>query len=135
MSEQSLDDPVIGLLLQQMGSKAVPQGMNPDAFDDARTPRCQSNNAVKLAPTRMLPAVAGEQPGLAGRHPSLLARGPPPVAQQLEKVGREHDIPILLPPRFREGRLLPCSTRMTMRSRSISVSFSETTSDARSPVA
>src|SRR6516164_9855571 len=118
-----------------MRGKAVPQRMHTDAFGDAGTSRCEANDAVELAPTRVLPAVAGEQPGLAGRHPSLLARGPPPVAQQLEKVGREHDIPILLPPRFREGRLLPCSTRMTMRSRSISVSFSETTSDARSPVA
>jgi hypothetical protein len=52
---------------------------------------------VKLAPTRVSPAIAGKQPRLAGMHPSLLARGAPPVAQQLEKVGREHDIPILLP--------------------------------------
>src|SRR5215469_4769202 len=78
-----------------MRGKAVPQGLNPDAFDDARTPRCQANNAVKLAPTRVSPAIAGKQP--AGRHPSLLARGAPPVAQQLEKVGRQHDIAILLP--------------------------------------
>ena len=131
----SLDDPDIGLLLQQMRGKAVPQRMNADAFGDAGAPRCEANYAVELAPTRMMPAVAGEEPGLAGRHPSLLARGAPPVAQQLQKVGRKHDIAILLPPRFREGRLLPCSTRMTMRARSISVSFSETTSDARSPVA
>src|SRR5215467_9908651 len=109
--------------------------MNTDAFGDASTPRCQANDAVQLARTRVSPAIAGKQPRLAGMHPSLLARGAPPFAQQLEKVGREHDIPILLPPRFREGRLLPCSTRITMRSRSISVSFSETTSDARSPVA
>ena len=38
-------------------------------------------------------------------------------------------------PRLRGGRLLPCSTRMTMRSLSISVSFSDTTSDDRRPVA
>src|SRR5260221_1909672 len=42
------------------------------------------------------PRVAGKQPGLAGRHPSLLARDAPPFAQQLEKVGREDNIPILL---------------------------------------
>jgi hypothetical protein len=66
--------------------------MNADAFGDARTPRCQANDAVELAPTRVLPAAAGEQPGLAGRHPSLLARGAPPFAQQLTKAGREHDI-------------------------------------------
>src|ERR1700746_2723480 len=80
-----------------MGGKAVPQRMNADAFGDAGAPRCEANDAVELARTRVLPAVAGEQPGLTGRHPSLLARGAPPVAQQLEKVGREHNIPILLP--------------------------------------
>src|SRR5215472_13202772 len=135
VSEQSLDDPDIGLLLQEMRGKAVPQCVNADAFDDARTPRCQANNAVKLAPTRVSPAIAGKQPGLVGRHPSLLARGAPPFAQQLEKVGRENDIPILLAPRFRGGRLLPCSTRMTIRPLSILVSLSDTTSEARRPVA
>src|SRR5215472_2170544 len=49
VSEQNLDDPDIGLLLQQMRGKAVPQRMNPDAFGDAGTPRCQANNAVKRA--------------------------------------------------------------------------------------
>src|SRR6516165_3898790 len=97
VSEQNLDDADIGLLLQEMGGKAVPQCVNTDAFGDARAPRCQANDAVELARTRVLPAVAGEQPGLAGIHPSLLARGAPPVAQQLKKAGREHDIPILLP--------------------------------------
>src|SRR5215469_721152 len=75
VSEQGLDDADIGLLLQQMGGKAVPQRMNTDAFGDAGTPRCQAHDAVELAPTRVLPAVAGEQPGLAGIHASLLARG------------------------------------------------------------
>src|SRR3974390_399288 len=75
VSEQNLDDADIGLLLQQMRGKAVPQCVNADAFGDARTPRCEANDAVELAPTRMLPAVAGEEPGLAGVHPSLLARG------------------------------------------------------------
>src|ERR1700751_5609822 len=135
MSEQNLDDPDIGLLFQEMRGKAVPQGMNADTFGNAGTPRCQANDPVELACTRMLPAVASKQPGLARRHPSLLARDAPPFAQYLEKVGRENDIPILLAPRLRGGRLLPCSTRMTIRSLSISVSLSDTTSEARRPVA
>src|SRR5262249_33960700 len=118
-----------------MGGKAVPQCVNADTFGNAGTPRCQANDPVELARTRMPPTVAGKQPGLTGRHPSLLARDPPPVAQYLKKVGRENDVPILLAPRFREGRLLPCSTRMTIRSLSISVSLSDTTSDDRRPVA
>ena len=94
--EQHLDDANVGLLFQEMGGKAVPQGMNTDTFGDAGTPRGQANDPVELARSGMLPAVAGKQPGLAGRHPSLLARDAPPVAQYLEKVGRENDIPILL---------------------------------------
>src|SRR5205823_6246187 len=129
------DDPNIGLLLQEMGGKAVPQCVNADAFGNAGTPCCQANDPVELARTRMLPPVARKQPVLTGRHPSLLARDAPPFAQYLEQVGRENDIPILLAPRLRGGRLLPCSTRMTIRSLSISVSLSDTTSEARSPVA
>ena len=91
---------------------------------------------MKLARTNVLPAVVGKQPGLAGSHTSLLARGAPSVAQQkLTKVRRENDISVLLTPRFREGKLVPCSIRMSIRSLSISVSFSDTTSDDRRPVA
>src|SRR5438477_10127193 len=80
-----------------MRGEAVPQRMNADTLGDAGTPGCQANDPMQLARTRMLPAVARKQPGLTGRHPSLLARDAPPFAQQLEKVGRENDIPILLP--------------------------------------
>jgi hypothetical protein len=51
---------------------------------------------MKLARTHVLPAVARKQPGLAGSHPCLLARGASPVEQQLKKVRRENDIPVLL---------------------------------------
>src|SRR5205814_3093447 len=118
-----------------MGGEAVLQRMNADTLGDAGTPCCQANDAMQLARTRMLPAVAGEQPGLTGRHPSLLARNAPPFAQYLEKDGRENDIQILFAPRLRGGRLLPCSTRMIIRSRSISVSLRDTTSEACRPVA
>src|SRR6516165_9206574 len=135
VSEQNLDDADVGLLLQEMGGEAVPQRMNTDTLGDAGALRCQANDPMQLARTRMLPAVAGKQPGLSGGHPSLLARNAPPLAQYLEQDGRENDVPILLAPRLRGGRLLPCSTRMTIRSRSMSVSFSDTTSDDRRPVA
>ena len=80
-------------------------------------------------------AAAGKQPGRSGRHPALLARDAPPFMQYLKQDGRENDVSILLAPRLGEGRLLPCSTRMSIRSRSISVSLSDTTSEARRPVA
>src|SRR6516225_7834612 len=135
VSEQHLDDPDIGLLFQKMGGKAVPQRVNTDTLGDAGALGCHANEPVELAPTDVLSPVAGEQPGLAGMHPSLLARGAPPFTQYLEQVGRENDVAILLAPRFREGRLLPCSMRITIRWLSMSVSFSDTTSDDRRPVA
>jgi hypothetical protein len=60
VSEQNLDDADIGLLLQKVGGKAVTQRMNADALGDAGTPRCQANDPMQLARTRMLPAVAGK---------------------------------------------------------------------------
>src|ERR1700746_3486753 len=84
VSEQHLDDADVGLLLKEVGGKAVTQRMNADALGDAGTPRCQANDPMQLARTRMLPAVAGKQPRLRGRHPSLLARDAPPFAQDLE---------------------------------------------------
>jgi hypothetical protein len=69
-------------------------------------PAARRTDAVELARTRMLPAVAGEQPGLTGRHPSLLARDPPPFAQQFEKVGRENDIPVAGGPQISPSRTM-----------------------------
>src|SRR5215472_14309068 len=94
--EQNLDDANVRLLLQEMGGKAVPQRMNADTLGDAGTPRCQANDPMQLARTRMLPAVTGKQPGLTGRHPALLARDPPPFMQYLKQDGRENDVSILL---------------------------------------
>src|SRR5215467_7902342 len=79
-----------------MGGEAVSQRMNADTLGDAGTPRCQANDPMQLACTRMLPAVAGKQPGLSGRHPALLACNTPPFVQYLEQDGRENDVPILL---------------------------------------
>src|SRR5512133_1047451 len=81
VSEQNRDDPDIGLLLQEMRGKAVPQCMNTNALGNAGACCGHANEPVKLARTHVLPAVAGKQPGLAGSHPALLARHAPPVAQ------------------------------------------------------
>src|SRR6516162_7456835 len=101
--------------------------MNADTLGDAGTPGCQANDAMQLARTRMMPAVAGKQPGLTGRYPALLARDAPPLMQYLKQEGERMTYRSFLP--------LPCSTRMSIRSRSISVSLSDTTSDDRRPVA
>src|SRR5215469_5187971 len=96
MSQQNLDDPNIGLLLQEMRGKAVPQRVNTDTLDNAGALCCHANEPVELALTHVLSTVAREQPGLAATHPSLLARSAPPFTQYIEQVGRENDIPILL---------------------------------------
>ena len=44
MPEQNLDHPDIGLLLQEMGGKAVPQGVNTDTLGDAGACRCQATS-------------------------------------------------------------------------------------------
>jgi hypothetical protein len=102
--------------------------MNVDTPGNAGARRCHANEPVQLARTRVLSTLAGEQSGLAGMHQSLLARGAPPLTQYIEQVGRENDIPILLASRLRGRRLWLCSTRITIRSLSMSVSFSDTTS-------
>ena len=106
----------------------MPQRMNADPLGDAGTPGCQANDPMQLARTGMLPAVAGKQPGLTGRHPALLARNAPPFVQYLEQDGRENDVPILL-------ALALLDPDDPIRLRSISVSLSDTTSEARRPVA
>src|SRR3974377_2554785 len=79
-----------------MGGEAGAQRMKADTFGDAGTPGCQANDPMQLARTRMLPAVAGKQPGLTGRHPALLARDATPFMQYLKQDGRENDVSILL---------------------------------------
>ena len=123
---QALDNPDIGLLLQEMGGKAVPQCMNADALANAGACRGQADDAMQLARTRMLPAVAGKQPRLRGRHPALLARNAPPFAQDLEQDGRENDVPILLA----LALLDPDDHPVT-----IDIGELDTTSEARRPVA
>src|SRR5215470_17118295 len=79
-----------------MRGEAVPQRMNADTLGDAGTPCCQANDPMQLARTRMLPAVAGKQPGLTGRHPALLARNAPPFVQYLEQDRPENEVPFLI---------------------------------------
>src|SRR5438477_3826223 len=45
--EQDLDDPNIGLLLQQMGGEAVPQCMNPNTLGDAGSCRSPADQPVQ----------------------------------------------------------------------------------------
>src|SRR6516165_11271786 len=103
VSEQNLDDADIGLLLQEVGGKAVTQRMNADTLGDAGAPGCQANDAMQLARTLMLPAVAGKQPGLSGRHPALLARNAPPLMNISSRMGERMTYRSFLPLPARPG--------------------------------
>ena len=88
---------------------------------------------IELAGRERLDGIAArKQPAPRQQHAQAPAL-PPPVAQQLEQLRRQNGVAV---PRFREGRLLrplPCSTRSSMRSESISPTLSATTSETRSP--
>jgi hypothetical protein len=65
----------------------------------------------------------------------LGTRQPPVGAQDGEQLRREHDATVSATPRLRRGKLLPCSTRRTIRLLSMSAILRLTASEARSPAA
>src|ERR1700758_2204463 len=91
-----------------MRGEAVPQRMNADPLGDAGTPGCQANDPMQLARTRMLPAVAGKQPGLTGRHPALLAR-------EMPRLPRTGVSPAPPPPGFAPPAVLGDDHRLVQR--------------------
>ena len=86
------------------------------------------NKRGKPMTTRQLSRLFHEAADAAGIKKAVTL---PPLAQQTERLRRQHDIAV---PRFREGRLLrplDCSTRMIFCALSICLTFSLTTSLAR----
>ena len=113
--------------------EAVPQRVRRHALLDPRGLGGSTDGAAELTGRQRLDRVAaGKQPAsrqqLAAPPPF-----PPPDAQQFEQLRRQHRVAV---PRLRGGRLLrplPCATRSSMRSESISPTLSATTSETRSP--
>jgi hypothetical protein len=89
VTEQDLDHTDIDVLLQQMGGKAVPQGVQRHALVDLGHLRRRMAGAIELARGDRLHAIA------AWKQPALRPRRPPPGAQQFEQARREHDVAIL----------------------------------------
>ena len=119
MSEQNLDHPNIDVLLQQMGRKAVPQRMRRHLLGDLGQVCGRMAGAVELARRYRLQRMAArKQPaaGCAMRHQSRRRS-----STQGDSIA------------YRSLRPLPCSMRISMRSLSMSDTFSDTTSEARRP--
>src|SRR5713101_5329434 len=95
MPQQHLDGSQVSSSFEQMGGKAVTQGMRMDALVFKPSALCSAlagcpKNLGRDRITRRVPSVAGKQP--VGR----LAPQPAPVdAQCLEQLRAEHDIAVL----------------------------------------
>ena len=88
----------IGAAFEQVGCKAVAQRVQRHAFPDTGRVGRLMKQAVKLAGGhRPAGPKAGKQPALLQGRSGIMARWAdlPPLAQQIERLGRQHDIAIL----------------------------------------
>src|SRR6185437_13527298 len=90
MSEQHLDHANVGLLLEQMRGKAMPQRVQGYRLVDLGHQRRGMAGAVELACRERV------DPVLPGKQPALWPRFLPPGPQQIEEIPREHDIAVLV---------------------------------------
>ncbi len=89
VTEQNLDDSNIGVLLEQMGSEAVPQRVQRHVLLD---PGCLCGGVagtIELARGHRLHGVA------AWKQPARGPCRPPPDAQQFEQARRKHHVTVL----------------------------------------
>src|SRR3546814_8033883 len=94
VSEQSLDDADVDAVLEQVGGKAVAQGVRPDALVDIGRLSRLDDDAVELAGAdRGRGTLPREEPALRKQH-ALLPSGAPPVAQQQEQAFGQHGIAV-----------------------------------------
>src|SRR6202035_951578 len=82
------DVPRIDVLFQQMGGKAVPQGVERYALVDLGSLGCGMTGAIELARRHRLHAVA------SWKQPALGSCRPPPGTQQFEQMWRQHHVAI-----------------------------------------
>jgi hypothetical protein len=88
-SEHDLNQPNVDVLFEQMGGEAVPQRVLRDPVGQTRPLGRRVAYPVKLARGHRADAVA------AGKHPHGGTRDLPPVAQQLQKLRRQHGKTVL----------------------------------------
>src|SRR6202051_1073474 len=98
MTQKCLDDSDIGAALEQMRREAVAQRVQRHALlDPGRVGRLMEQ-AVELAGGhRLAGLLAGKQPAFLQWHSGIVTRWArlPPLAQQIERLGRQHDITVL----------------------------------------
>jgi len=88
VTEQHLDDADIDFLIEQMGSEAVPQGVQRDALIDLRHLGGSMAGAIELARAHRLPRI------VARKQPTSRPRCLPPGPQQVEQVRRQHNVTV-----------------------------------------
>src|SRR5439155_25448380 len=89
VAEQSLDHPNIELALEQVGRKAMPQGVQRCALPDLGSLSSQMEDAIEL-PIRQ--RVDRRSPW---KQPTLRSRRLPPLPQHSEEIWRQRHIAIL----------------------------------------
>ena len=117
----------MSMLLEQVGGEAVAQGVRRHALGDPGSLCRGMAGARELARRHRVDRVlTGKQPALRGRS-RIAARWPhlPPLSQEIEHLGRQHDVAILA-----ALGLLDPNDLLTL---SICLTFSWTTSPARRP--
>ncbi len=106
MTQQRLDNSNTGAALEQVGGEAVAQCVQRHGlFDPGRVGRLVKQAAQLAGGHRLAAPVARKQPVFRHGCPGIVTRWArlPPLAQQTERLWRQHDIAV---PRLREGRLL-----------------------------
>src|SRR5271170_6218980 len=98
VTQKRLDFANIGTALEQVGREAVAQRMQRHALPDPGRIGRLMEQAVELAGGDRLAALgAGKQPAFLHGRSGIVTRSArlPPLAQQIERLGRQHDIAVL----------------------------------------
>jgi hypothetical protein len=100
MTEQRLDNSDVSAALEQVGGEAVAQRVQCHGFLDPGRIGCLVKQSAQLANGhRLAVPVAGKQPAFRHRCSGVVTRWAhlPPLAQQIERLRRQHDIAVLTP--------------------------------------
>ena len=98
VTQQRLDNSNIGTTLEKVGREAVAQRVQRHGlFDPRRLGRLVKQAAQLAGGHRLAALVAGKQPAFGHGCSSIVSRWArlPPLAQQTERLRRQHDIAVL----------------------------------------